>query len=278
MKIRSKEQKQATLEAIIKTVSKLRAPDGCPWDKEQTHQSLRPYLIEESYELLDVLDQIKSNSDLKSDKIKNAFKEELGDVLLQVLLHSELACEQDTFDFYDVAETLNEKLIRRHPHVFSDAKAETSDDAFKNWEKLKAEEKKNNPKASVLDGVPSHLPALQKSSRIIEKATKVGFKWSDIKGPLSKINEELSELTTEINQNASRDRLSHELGDLLFSVCNLAFMLKIEPEGALRSTVSRFQNRFQYIERKLKESKKSPEETTLEVMDQLWEEAKLKEK
>ena len=266
---------------LIETVHRLRAPDGCPWDRVQTHQTLRQYLIEEAYEVLDVLDKIRTNEDLKDEEIKLSFKEELGDLLMQVLLHSEMTKQEGAFDIYDVAQGLNDKLVRRHPHVFGENKASTADGALKRWEEQKAKEKAENPKASILDGVPNALPALQKAARIVEKATKVGFQWKDLQGPIEKVEEVLTELKVELNKpNNERDisKISHELGDVLFSICNLAYLVKVTPEDALRSTIARFETRFRYVEQKLKEKGKSPDQSSLEEMDVFWNEAKLVER
>jgi len=266
---------------LIETVHRLRAPDGCPWDRVQTHQTLRQYLIEEAYEVLDVLDKIRTNEDLKDEEIKLSFKEELGDLLMQVLLHSEMTKQEGAFDIYDVAQGLNDKLVRRHPHVFGENKASTADGALKRWEEQKAKEKAENPKASILDGVPNALPALQKAARIVEKATKVGFQWKDLQGPIEKVEEELTELKVELNKpNNERDisKISHELGDVLFSICNLAYLVKVTPEDALRSTIARFETRFRYVEQKLKKNGKSPDQSSLEEMDVFWNEAKLVER
>jgi tetrapyrrole methylase family protein / MazG family protein len=272
---------------LIETVHKLRAPGGCPWDRAQTHQSLRQYLIEEAYEVLDVLDQIGTTEELKKEKIRNAFREELGDLLMQVLIHSEMANEVGVFDIYDVAQTLDEKLVRRHPHVFGEIKADSAESAFKSWEKQKTKEKASKPNASILDGVPKGLPALQKAARVLEKVTKVGFQWKDMQGPLEKVEEELGELKTEVlaYENASEDeketvraRAEAELGDLFFTISNLAFLMKISPEDALRSTMARFERRFRHVESRLKEQGRSPEQSTLDEMDIYWNEAKQREK
>ncbi len=276
-----------SLAHLIETVHRLRAPGGCPWDRAQTHLSLRQYLIEEAYEVLDVLDQVKDAEALKDEKIKNAFREELGDLLMQVLLHSEIAKEEGAFDIHDVARTLDEKLIRRHPHVFGEMKANDAETAFQTWEKQKAKEKAANPEAGVLDGVPKGLPALQRAGRVLEKVTKVGFQWEDMKGPLAKVDEELAELKTEIeslhhsssdNAIEIRSRVEAELGDLFFTLCNLAYLSKISPEDALRSTLARFEKRFRFVERKLKEKGKTPDQSTLAEMDRFWEEAKKEER
>ncbi|HUP58680.1 MAG TPA: nucleoside triphosphate pyrophosphohydrolase [Bdellovibrionota bacterium] len=269
------------LAALIQTVHRLRAPGGCPWDRAQTHQSLRPYLIEEAYEVLDVLDRVEGEKSLADEQIKAALREELGDLLMQVLLHSEMTREAGAFDFYEVAATLDEKLIRRHPHVFGDAKADSEETAYQTWEKQKAKEKSAKPEASVLDGVPKGLPSLQRAARVIEKVTKVGFQWSDLEGPLAKLEEELGELKAEVkaleknkSDEALKKKVEGELGDLLFSVCNVAFLMKLNPEDALRAQLRKFEKRFRHVERRLKEKGKSPEQSTLEEMDGFWNEAK----
>jgi tetrapyrrole methylase family protein/MazG family protein len=286
------------LARLIQTVHRLRAPGGCPWDQAQTHQSLRQYLIEESHEVLDVLDQIGSTEDLKNDKIKAAFREELGDVLMQVLLHAEMASETGAFDFYDVAAMLDDKLVRRHPHVFGSPdspdgkKADSAESAFQVWEKQKAKEKASNPEASVLDGVPKGMPALQKAARVVEKVTKVGFQWDDMNGPLAKLDEELDEMKAEVraleafirengkdaDASAQRKKLESEIGDLLFTVSNVAYLMKVNPEDALRSTVARFDSRFRFVEKKLKSAGKTPDQSNLQEMDLYWNEAKKHER
>jgi len=268
---------------VIQTVHRLRAPGGCPWDRKQTHQSLRPYLIEEAYEVLDVLDDVHSTEDLKNAKIKGAFKEELGDLLMQVLIHSEMANEEKAFDFYDVASGLNDKLIRRHPHVFGDTKVDGEEAALKNWEKEKAKEKSGNPEASILDGTPKGLPSLQRTGRVIEKVSKVGFQWKDLKGPIEKLDEELGEFKAEMlalekapeaERAETRVRLQNELGDLIFSLCNVAYLMKLSPEDAIRGTLGRFEARFRHVEKSLKKAGKTPEQSNLEEMDKFWDEAK----
>ncbi|MCM2277213.1 MAG: nucleoside triphosphate pyrophosphohydrolase [Oligoflexia bacterium] len=273
------------LAQLIQTVHRLRAPGGCPWDRAQTHQSLRQYLIEESHEVLDVLDRIHSPADLGNESLRNAFREELGDVLMQVVLHAEMTREAGHFDFLDVARTLNEKLIRRHPHVFGEVKATDADSAFASWEKQKAQEKAAKPDASTLDGLPRSLPALQRTARVIEKVTKVGFQWNDMTGPLAKLEEELAELKAEVlkleknrEDESLRRKLEHELGDVLFSVCNVGYLMKANPEDALRGTLGRFERRFRHVERRLREQGKLPEQSTLEEMDRYWDEAKALER
>lgn len=267
---------------LIETVHRLRAPGGCPWDREQTHQSLRPYLIEEAHEVLEVLDQIDPDDKVKDPEIQANLKEELGDLLLQVLLHSELAREQGAFDVEDVADNLNQKIIRRHPHVFGDQKAKDAKEALQSWEKQKALEKKKE-RESVLDGLPKNLPALQRAERIIEKVSSVGFQWKDLKAPLDKVLEEFQELRNEIetsglNPNkAQKNRIASELGDLLLTVANLSFLYKIHPEDALRATNQKFERRFRFVEKKVKSSGKTLEDSSLEEMDRFWNEAKKEE-
>jgi tetrapyrrole methylase family protein/MazG family protein len=280
--------KSTALPRLIQTVHRLRAPDGCAWDRAQTHQSLRQYLIEEAYEVLDVLDQIGSTEDLKKEQVRGAFREELGDLLMQVLLHSEMASETGAFDIHDVAAALDDKLIRRHPHVFGDQKANSEETAFQTWEKQKAKEKAAKGDAGVLDGVPKGLPALQKAARIIEKVTKVGFQWNDMNGPLDKVEEELREMKQEVlaleravqakagdaELAAQRERLASEVGDLFFTLANVAYLMKVNPEDALRGTLARFESRFRHVERRLREAGKTPEQSNLEEMDRFWDEAK----
>lgn len=268
---------------LVETVHRLRAPGGCPWDIKQTHQSLRPYVIEEAYEVLDVLDRIDSKEKLKDPAIRAAFREELGDLLMQVVLHSEMTDQEGVFNFYEVANALNEKLIRRHPHVFGEVKVDGADAAVESWEKTKAKEKAEKAKSgeslgeSVLDGVPKGLPALQRANRVIEKVTRVGFQWSDLKGPLDKVEEEFRELRAEI-EAGRLERVGEELGDLLFSLCNIANFAKVNPEDALRAFLGRFESRFRHIETRLAEAGKKPEDSTLEEMDRHWNEAKALEK
>ena len=272
------------LTQLIETVHRLRAPGGCPWDRAQTHQSLRQYLIEEAYEVLDVIDQVHSTEDLKNEQVRNPFREELGDLLMQVLLHSEMASETGAFDFYEVAAGLNDKLIRRHPHVFGESKADSAETAFQHWEKQKAKEKLNKPDSSILEGMPKGLPALQRAGRVLEKVTKVGFQWKDMQGPLEKVEEEVRELRAEVlaleknKTDAQKSKVEGELGDLFFTLCNVAYLMKISPEDALRSTMARFENRFRHVEAKLREKGKTPDQSTLEEMDVYWDDAKQKEK
>lgn len=239
-------------------MNRLRAE--CPWDKEQTHKSLRRCLLEETHEVLDAID----SGDMTE------LKKELGDVMLQVLFHSVMAEETNDFTLVDVMKTEQKKLIDRHPHIFGDVKVANSDEVKVNWEKLKAKEGRK----SVLDGIPSELPALFRAYRIQEKASKVGFDWKEEAPVLDKISEELEELKENVQANKSKEEIEDELGDLLFSIVNYARFLKINPEDALRGTIKKFTGRFQKIEEFAKSNNKQLEEMTLEEMDAIWEQSK----
>ena len=229
----------SNFEKLVSIMETLRSDKGCPWDREQTHESLRPYLIEEAYEVLDAIDT----------KDDNELKIELGDLLLQVVFHAQLAHEEGRFSIEDVSGAVTEKLIRRHPHVFGDVKADTSDQVLENWEKIKQREK-GPGKKSVLDGLPSQLPALLKAFRIQEKVSRVNFDWQDVKEVFGKVREEIYELE-EAHDSTDQAAQEEEFGDLLFSMVNLARHLKITPEDALRFTNEKFIKRFNYIEEKM---------------------------
>lgn len=263
------------ISALLETVHRLRAPGGCPWDQKQTHQSLRPYMIEEAYEAVDVLDRVSGPEALGDEGIRGHLIEELGDVLMQVLIHSEIASEAGAFSFDDVAEALNAKLVRRHPHVFGDAKATNADEAYQNWEQRKALEKPKD--AGVLSGLPRGMPALERTERAIEKVTQVGFQWPDPVGPRSKINEEIRELDEAVALGDG-EKIRGELGDVLFSVCNYAFMLKQKPSEALRECLQRFEGRFTHMERAVKGEGRELKGLSLDEMDQYWQRAKAEER
>lgn len=242
-------------------IAHLRAPDGCPWDKEQTHLSLRPYLMEESYEVLDALD--------KEDM--TALCEELGDLLLQVVLHSQVAIEEGHFTMADILAGISDKIVRRHPHVWGDVEVKTVSDLNRVWETQKQAEKTNNgdqPK-SLLEGLPAALPALIQAYKYQKKAAKVGFDWGDIAPVYEKVLEEIEEIRHADNP----DERTNEIGDLLFAVVNLARWLEVEPEIALRAANQRFRRRFEYIEQ---HAGRNLKDMTLAEMDLLWNEAKSK--
>ena len=258
----------SSFEKLVAVMKTLHDPGGCPWDREQTHNSLKPYLIEEAYEVLEAID---SGSD-------EQLKEELGDVLLQVVFHAEIAQREGRFDIEDIIEVLIDKLKRRHPHVFGDTSVDGSKTVLRNWEAIKRREKRSKKKeGSVLDGLPKSLPALIKARRIQEKVSRFGFDWERTEEVMLKVEEELGELKIA---NASQDMnaVEEELGDLLFAVANLARFVSVCPEDALKKTIDKFQKRFQYIERELPKRGKKLGEASLEEMDELWEEVKAQER
>ncbi len=249
---------------LVRTNSRLRRE--CPWDREQTHQSLARHLLEEAYETLDAIDGLSTDTAEVDVDGYIHLEEELGDLLLQVVFHATLAGEADMFGVEEVAETVRRKLVRRHPHVFGDVKAETADDVMANWEALKRDEK---GRESVLDGVPLALPALAKSLELQSRAASVGFDWPDLEGVLAKVNEEIAEVLDALDDP---DALQSEVGDLLFSAVNLARHLSVDPEMALRGAAARFDRRFRVVE-----AGGDPKGATLEELDKRWEQAKLEE-
>ena len=253
----------ASFESFQQVIARLRAPDGCPWDREQTHQTLRSSLLEETYEALSALDSNDSES----------LKEELGDLLLQILMHAQIATETGEFTMVDVIQGISRKLVYRHPHVFGDEKAESTEIVLQNWEKLKEKERKNNHKKGkngMLDGVPKDYPALSQAQEYQKRVRRVGFDWSDIEGVLDKLEEEIR----EVQDAETQEEKSAEMGDLLFSVVNLARWYGVDAESALRGTNLKFKRRFQYVEQRAKEKGLSLSEMTLEEMDVFWDEAK----
>ena len=254
---------------LVKIMARLRGPKGCPWDRKQNHQSLLPYLIEETYEVVDTLHR----------RDMDGLREELGDLLLQIVFHSQLANERQRFSIDDVTDVICRKLIARHPHVFGKTKARTADQVLDNWEKIKLAEKKSEGKSGgVLSGIPRSLPALLQAYRVQEKTSRFGFDWDNPAPVLDKVNEEVTELRKSLKKRgASRKReVEHELGDLLFALVNLSRHLKVDPETALSKANQRFIKRFGYIERNLPKRGKKLGEATLKEMDELWDEAKKK--
>ncbi|HVI24365.1 MAG TPA: nucleoside triphosphate pyrophosphohydrolase [Myxococcales bacterium] len=263
------EAAQAAIGRLLDIMDKLRDPGGCPWDREQTLRSLTPYLLEEAHEVIEAIEAGDAPH----------HREELGDLLFQVVFQSRIAREEGKFDFASVCDSIAEKLTRRHPHVFGDVSVSGSREVVKNWERIKADERKAKGEAprSAIGGVPIGLPALVRAERITEKAAAVGFDWPDVEGVLAKVREELSELT-EAMGGARQDEVEHELGDLLFALANLGRFVKVHPEEALRAAVRRFESRFHYIEDRLREQGRTPRESTLEEMDGYWNEAKSRER
>jgi ATP diphosphatase len=260
---------------LIEIMARLRTPgSGCPWDLQQTFETIAPYTIEEAYEVADAIAR-GSNDDLK---------DELGDLLLQVVFHARMAEEQGAFSFGDVVETVTTKLLRRHPHVFADAHGRTAEAVEGLWERIKAQEQveraaagKPGKQSGALAEVPASLPALTRALKLQGKASKVGFDWNDPRAVLGKIHEEADEIAAALTES-NRDELVGEIGDLLFALVNLARHLDIDPESALRATNVKFERRFAAIERALAAAGKSPQEATLAEMDALWDEAKIAEK
>lgn len=269
------------IKRAIQAVADLRGPEGCPWDKEQTHESLRTYLLEETHEVLEALDGRVKHGDAP-------LREELGDLLFQVLLHAQIAEERGAFTLDDIAGDLADKLIRRHPHVFGGERLMTAGEVLGQWEVNKSKEK---TKDSRLDGIPPALPALQRSLKVIEKVSQVGFQWPDLKGPLEKVREELGEFEAELEKIGAPEeikrglaipedkkrKLEGEMGDLLFCVSNLAFFLNLNPEDSLRSMLGRFEGRFRHVEKRAAEMGKKLDGMSLAEMDELWAEAKKQE-
>ncbi|HEY1271830.1 MAG TPA: nucleoside triphosphate pyrophosphohydrolase [Terriglobales bacterium] len=290
-------------EHAVSIMARLRAPGGCPWDREQTFDSIKPYTLEETYEVLEAID----NRDWQE------LAAELGDLLLQVLFYSEMAKEQGTFSIDDVLEGLSEKLVARHPHVFGDVKAETSSEVLRNWEALKAEEKKKKLQArgskaesgepdpiSVLSGVSSGIPALLEASKLSSRAARVGFDWPNIDGLFDKLGEETDELRDNLKDYPApgpqphprgaagsgrqdvpddlRQRLEDEVGDLFFVLVNIARYLSLDPESALKKTNRKFKRRFQWMELRLREQNRSLEQASLEELEALWQSSKQQEK
>jgi len=249
---------------LVETVARLRAPGGCPWDREQTHDSLKRFAIEETYE---VVEAIESGEPRK-------LEDELGDMLLQVLLHAQIAGESGQFDIADVCRVIREKLHRRHPHVFSDTQVNGVDEVLHNWEQIKKAEPGYADRESVLDGVPASLPALMRAAELSKKAARTGFDWPDVRAIVAKLKEETAELEEAIDQGGESG-IKDELGDLLFTVVNIARFVHVDPEEALRDMLKKFIYRFGRIEEHARESGRGVHEMSLEEMDGVWNDAKL---
>ena len=261
-----------TFDDLVTVMARLRAPGGCPWDAEQTYASLAQYLLEESYETFDAIQEAEETGDTVN------LREELGDLLLQVVFHSTIGAEKGDFTIDDVAGGVTRKLILRHPHVFGDAKLENAQDVLDNWDSLKANERRASGKiekikSSILDDVPVHFPALLEGLKLTKKAAKVGFDWENAEQVFEKLSEEITELKEAVEKN-DVDNIDEEIGDLFFVLVNLARKLNIEPETALKRTNRKFRQRFNFIEKELGAMGKSLEESDLEEMDTLWNKAK----
>lgn len=243
---------------LVEIMARLRAPGGCPWDREQTFDTIKPYLLEESYEVMDAIDA----------RDWEGLAEELGDLLLQPVFFAQMAAEEGRFDIADSLDAINSKLIRRHPHVFADGDARTADDVKKRWDEIKAEEKPR-PKG-LLEGVPRALPALVEAQQIASRAAGAGFDWENVEQVFEKLDEELGEL----REAGSAGEIENEIGDLLFVIVNIARFMKVDPEQALRKTNAKFRRRFAHVENGLAERGKTPRESTIEEMEALWQDAK----
>ena len=245
---------------LIEIMEELRGANGCPWDKEQTYESLRQYLLEETHEVLELIDEGRY------DELQN----ELGDLLLQVIFQSQIAAEEGRFTIIDVLKNINKKLIHRHPNVFGDVEIRNAEEQTVNWEKMK---KKEQADRSVIDGVPQMLPALLKAHRMQAKAATVNFDWKETQQVWEKLQEELAELKQAINEN-NRESIEDEFGDLLFTMVNLSRFLKVNPEDSLRKSINKFSDRFRRMEEEIKKSDQSLEKMSLVEMDKIWDEIK----
>lgn len=252
---------------LVEIMRILRSENGCPWDREQTHASIRRSFIEETYEVIEAIN--KEDSHLLC--------EELGDVLMQVVFHAQIEAEKQVFDFSDVADGVCKKLIERHPHVFGDVEVQSADDVLVNWDKIKSETKQRKTTADKMQSVPRELPALLRADKIQSQAAKVGFDWDTPDGALQKISEEQAELLAAV-QADDRENMFEEIGDLLFSVVNTARKLQIDPEEALTAATDKFQARFTKVESTAKLRGIAMAQTPLEELDRLWDEAKAAEK
>lgn len=265
-------KRDADIEKLALLVEKLRSEDGCPWDREQTRETLKPMLIEEAFEVLEALD---------SDQPEE-LKDELGDLLFQVVFHAQIARERGEFDLAAVIDRSWEKMTRRHPHIFGKADLKTADEVLKNWEDIKAEERGTagalspDSDRSLLDGIPPRLPALHRAHQMTAKASRVGFDWERLEDVLAKLEEEAGELL-QARSRADDGKVAEEVGDLLFAAVNVSRFLGIDPETALQRSNRKFQRRFRYMESALKRRGRALKDASLEEMDALWEEAKDRE-
>jgi MazG family protein len=247
---------------LVDLMAKLRGPDGCPWDREQTFETIKRYTLEETYEVMEAIEE----------RDWDALREELGDLMLQPVFHAQMASEESLFTIADSLRTINEKLIRRHPHIFGSERADTAEDVKTNWDAIKRQEKheKGERPESILDGIPKTLPALLDAKEISSRAAKAGFDWDNADQVVEKLHEELDEL----NRAGSLAEREGEIGDLLFVLVNLARFYKVDPEQALRASNRKFQQRFRYMEKRLAESGRTVSGTPLAELEELWQQAK----
>lgn len=269
----------ATFNDLVALMNKLRSPEGCPWDREQTYATLAPMLLEEAYEAFEAVETAREGQ-------PHALRDELGDLLFQIVFYAQVASERGDFSIEDVTDTVHAKMVRRHPHVFADARADNTAEVLRSWEAIKAEEKKaaqadgENKTLSLLDGVSMKVPALMEAHQLTTKAARVGFDWEKLEDIFDKLAEEISEVRAAIKAHASSQEESdhthvrEEIGDLLFAVTNIARHLKVEPEAALKLTNRKFRRRFRFIEESLQAPGQSFDSKSLEQLESLWQAAK----
>ncbi len=263
----TEEKPRSLLQDLTELMRKLRSKDGCPWDREQSHASLKPHLVEETYEVIDAIDSGEP------DKLK----EELADLFFHIIFHCQIATEKGEFDIESIMALCLDKMTRRHPHVFGDASATTPEEAIHQWEQIKKNEKGYEERKFIVDGLPKYLPALQKAQKLQKKVSKVGFDWTNISDVIAKVDEELREVKEAIRENKP-EHIEEEMGDLLFSVVNLARFLKLDTENVLHKTIYKFVDRFKRVETELASMGKDIEKCTLEEMDAVWNKVKIKQK
>jgi tetrapyrrole methylase family protein/MazG family protein/ATP diphosphatase len=277
-----KDSKRSSFDELLETVRRLLAPDGCPWDREQTFASMKRYLVEESSEVCDAIDALGAEAERPQgpavslsaeDPTVAAYREELGDLLMQVVFQCELARSRGWFGIDEVSASIASKLVRRHPHVFGDTIVSNSSEVLKNWENIKKQER---PRRGLLSGLARSMPALRWAQRAGEKTSHVGFDWPDVEGPRAKVKEELDELDDAIVRG-DRSAIEHELGDVLFSLCNVARKLGLDSEDALRKANARFERRFSTVERRAEASGRSLSEHSLDELDEHWRAAKMED-
>ena len=268
----------ATFKDLVDLMERLRSPNGCPWDREQTYATLAPMMLEEAYEAFEAVEEARAGR-------PNELRDELGDLLFQIIFYAQVAKERNEFTIDDVTNAIHTKMVRRHPHVFGEVKADDSATVLLNWETMKAEErraagKSENASTSILDGVPSKAPALMEAHQLSTKAARVGFDWKSIDDIFDKLHEEIDELRGAITQHAeSKDEATHtrvreELGDLLFAATNIARHLHVEPEAALKLTNRKFRQRFKYIEDTLRDQGRTFQDVSIDDLENLWQKAK----
>ena len=255
-------KEKISLEDLVELMATLRSENGCPWDRKQTKDTIKPYIIEETYEVVEAV----------NEKNPKNIREELGDLLFQIVFYAQLLEEEDGIDIYDIIETVHTKMIRRHPHVFGNINVKNAEEVLVNWEQIKQEEKKAE-RSSILDGVPKELPSLLRAHRIQSKASNVGFQWENFHQVLEKLDEEFSELR-QAYKHGNIEEIEDEFGDLLFVLVSISRFLKVNPDDALRKAIAKFTKRFNLMEQYMQERNKAWQEMTTENMEALWNEAK----